>query len=237
MSAIEAFSKAVSIDPRRISLWGASMGGAGATTIGFHHPDRFASITSFFGDSKYNIKTYVRAILGGEAGAHRVNALDVADNARNVPVWLIHGESDTVSPLAQSEMLASALRKQGSPVRFDRVPGFGHSGMLVTKFIAAVVDRAAEATLVVAPRRVSFIKVGPYDGSAYGIRFTRDGAAGDAAIDVELEEGNVHVLRARGVQAIVLPRGAFGLAPNLTAPVVIDDPKARGIDVHWDALP
>ena len=27
---------------RRVSIWGASMGGAGATTVGFHHPDRFA---------------------------------------------------------------------------------------------------------------------------------------------------------------------------------------------------
>ena len=32
-----------------VSLWGASMGGAGTTTIAFHHPDRFAAATSFFG--------------------------------------------------------------------------------------------------------------------------------------------------------------------------------------------
>jgi pimeloyl-ACP methyl ester carboxylesterase len=237
LSAIDELSHALAIDPRRVSIWGASMGGAGATTIGFHHPDRFAAITSFFGDSKYDLNTYVKAILHDQDGAHRVNAFDIAENARNVPVWLIHGEADTVSPIAQSAMLASALRKLGFAVRFDRVPGMGHSGMLVTKFIAEVVDRAAETRIPEAPKRVSFVKVGPYDGSAYGIRFTRSGGPGDAAIDLELQGDTVHVLRARGVKSIAIPRGAFGLSPKSVAPVVVDDTAGRGVDVHWDALP
>jgi pimeloyl-ACP methyl ester carboxylesterase len=239
LTAIDELSNAVAIDKRRVSLWGASMGGAGATTIGFHHPDRFATITSFFGDSKYDLHTYVRAILKDEAGAHAVNALDVADNARNVPVWLIHGEADVVSPIAQSAMLASVLEKKGFAVRFDRVPGIGHSGMLVTRFIAEIVDRAAEARVPEAPKRVSFALAGPYDGSAYGIRFTRDGSPGDAAIDVELVAEEVHVHRARGVRKVAIPRGAFGLSPNVTVPVIVDDAtaRARKVDVRWDPLP
>jgi pimeloyl-ACP methyl ester carboxylesterase len=109
MAAIAAARALLPIDPARVSIAGASMGGAGATTIGFHHPDQFASITSFFGDSRYDLATYVRPILHDEAGAHLVNAADVADNARNVPVWLVHGEDDRVSPIAQSEILARAL--------------------------------------------------------------------------------------------------------------------------------
>src|SRR5262249_46728515 len=54
MRAIDALAALVAVDPRRISIWGASMGGAGATTIGLHRPDRFATITSFFGDSRYD---------------------------------------------------------------------------------------------------------------------------------------------------------------------------------------
>jgi len=238
MTAIDELARAVAIDRRRVSLWGASMGGAGATTIGFHHPDRFATITSFFGDSKYDMATYVKSILHDDAGAHRVNALDVADNARNVPVWLIHGEADTVSPIAQSEMLAQALQKRGFAVRFDRVPGMGHEGMLVAKFIAGVVDRAADARIPEAPRRVSFTSVTPYDASVYGIRLTRGGARGDASIDVERQDdGAVHVIRARGVSAIALPRGAFGASPRTALPIVIDDPAAKSVLVRWDALP
>ncbi len=237
LAAIDALARAIAVDPKRVSLWGASMGGAGATTIGFHHPDRFAAVTSFFGDSKYDLATYVRAILRDEAGAHRVNALDFADNARNLPVWLVHGEADTVSPIAQSAMLARALEGRGFAVRFDRVPSRGHEGPLVRKYIAEVVDRAGEARAPDAPARVSYASAAPGDASAYGIRLLRGGRGGDLAIDVELRDGDVHVLRARGVGTVLLPRGAFGLAPSRTAPVVQDDPRAGPLDVRWDALP
>jgi pimeloyl-ACP methyl ester carboxylesterase len=237
LSAIDELSVAVAIDRRRVSIWGASMGGAGATTIGFHHPDRFATITSFFGDSKYDLGTYVRAILHDEAGAHRVNALDVADNARNVPVWLIHGEEDGTSPIAQSETLAEALRRRGFSVRFDRVREMGHDGLLVAKYIAQVVDRAAEARIPEAPKRVSFVSVNPHDSSVYGIRWVRGQASGDASIDLERWDDGVHVLRARGVRAVLLPRGAFGAPPANSLPIVVDDPAAKRVDVRWDKLP
>src|SRR5262249_7660266 len=126
MRAIDAVAKVVAIDARAVSIWGASMGGAGATTIGFHRPHRFASITSYFGDSKYDVSTYVRSILPDDVTARSVNALDVVENVRHVPVWLIHGEDDHISAIVQSEMLDRALRAKGFRVRFDRVPRVGH---------------------------------------------------------------------------------------------------------------
>ena len=55
MRAMAALAARVAVDPHRVSIWGASMGGAGATTIAFHRPDRFAGVTSFFGDSEYDL--------------------------------------------------------------------------------------------------------------------------------------------------------------------------------------
>ena len=45
MRAVDALTAEVAVDPQRVSLWGASMGGQGATTIGWHRPDRFAFVT------------------------------------------------------------------------------------------------------------------------------------------------------------------------------------------------
>lgn len=235
MRSIHALGKVLAVDPRAVSIWGASMGGAGATTIGFHHPDRFASVTSFFGDSKYDLATYVRALLPDEHAAHQVNALDIVDNARHVPVWLIHGEDDATSPIGQSAMLAQALGDRGFRVRFDRVPGVGHAGALVARFVAEVVDTAATARVPEHPSRVTYRSVRPSDVEAYGVRVVRASASGDAFIDVERRADAVHVLHADGVREIVLEPGALGAGAAPPPPIVVDD--GSGVRARWASGP
>ena len=184
----------VAVDRQRVSLWGASMGGQGATTIGLHRPDRFAFVASYFGDAKFDLSTYVRNLLPTEEAAHRVNPLDVIDNARHVPTWLIHGEDDRTSPIVQSVMLFDAMKKRDFKVDFDRVPGMGHEGPLVVKFIRRVVDRAAEAQAPRFPAHVTFRSTRGIDTEAYGVRVVRAGEQ-DAYVDIEKRDDGIHVLR------------------------------------------
>jgi enterochelin esterase-like enzyme len=232
MRAVDALSDRLAVDPRAVSLWGASMGGAGATTIGLHHPDRFAFVTSFFGDSKYDLATYVRSILPDEGAAHLVNAVDVADNARHVPVWLVHGEDDRTSPIRQSELLAAALRERGFRVRFDRRPGMGHAGALVARSIAEVVQIAATARVPEPVDRVTFRSVRSWDTGAYGVTLVRASPTGDALVDVARRDDAVHVLRAEGVRALVLARGALGTAPDRPPPIVVEVRGSR-VAARW----
>jgi pimeloyl-ACP methyl ester carboxylesterase len=131
---IEAAKKMVAVDPSRISIWGASMGGGGATTIAFHHPEMFAYCASYFGDSKFPDKI---------PGARELSALTYVDKAKHLPVRLIHGEDDRVSPLEQSVLLYDAMKARGFDVKLDRVPNAGHEGALVVRFIRSVVGEAA----------------------------------------------------------------------------------------------
>jgi pimeloyl-ACP methyl ester carboxylesterase len=236
LRAIDALEGQVAVDASRVSIWGASMGGAGATTIAFHHPDRFATVVSFFGDSQYDLSTYVRAILPDEAAAHRVNALDIADNARWLSVWLVHGESDRTSPIRQSAILASALSQRGFDVRFDRVPGAGHAGSLVARFVGEIVERAARARIP-AVSRVTYRSVRARDVAAYGVRFVKKDPRGDAVVDVERRGDGVHVLAADGVISVRLAPGALGTSRDMPPPLVVDASvqKAGGVDVGWDA--
>jgi pimeloyl-ACP methyl ester carboxylesterase len=234
MRAIDALSAVLSVDPRGVSIWGASMGGAGATTIAFHRPDRFATVTSFFGDSKYDLATYARAILPSEAAAHFVNALDVVDNARHPPLHLVHGEDDRTSPIRQSEILARAMRDRGFSVRFDRVPGAGHSGALVARFLPDVVATAAMTRAEASPSRVTYRSVRAEDTGAYGVRLLRSSTHGDAFVDVERAADAVHVRRAEAVREIVLARGALGTNRD-TPPRIIDDTDS--VSARWEAPP
>ena len=231
LRAVDALAEVAAIDPRRVSLWGASMGGAGATTVGFHAPDRFATVTSFFGDSKYDVATYVRSLLPGEAAAHLVNALDVVDNALHLPVWLIHGEDDKTSPIRQSEMLAQAMADPRFSVRFDRVPGMGHEGPLVARFLAEVVARAATSRVPERVTRVEYRSVRPWDTEAYGVHLVRRSAKGDAFVAVDARADGVHVTRAEGLRAVVLDPGAMGTSPDHPPAIALDG--VRGVEARW----
>jgi pimeloyl-ACP methyl ester carboxylesterase len=232
LRAMDALGAAVAVDPRRVSIWGASMGGAGATTIAFHHPDRFASVTSFFGDSKYDLTTYVHSILHDEHSAHRINALDVVDNARNLVVWLVHGEDDRTSPIHQSEILAAAMTARGFGVRFDRVPRAGHAGALVARFLSDVVDLAIVAR-VPEVSRVTYRSVRDEDDGAYGVRIVREHPDTDAFVDVERRGDGVHVLAAEGLSEILLSPGALGAPLDRAPAIVIDDPKVH-VAARWE---
>ncbi len=233
MRAIDALQSLVivresleSVHNLQVSIWGASMGGAGATTIGFHHPDRFAAVTSFFGDSSYDLSTYVRSILVDEHGAHLVNALDVVDNARNLPVRLIHGEDDVTSPIRQSEILAAALRQRGYAVRFDRVAGIGHAGALVARYLPEIVAAAATARVEWAPLRVTYRSVRPSDVGAYKVWIQRASPTEDAFVDVERTADGLHVHHVEGVKEIDFTPSVMRTSCSGLPPVFFDDPRS-----------
>jgi pimeloyl-ACP methyl ester carboxylesterase len=231
MRAIEAAEHAVAVDERRISIWGASMGGQGACTIGLHHPDRFAFITSYFGDARFNLDSYVRGIIPTADAAHRVNPIDVIDNARNVPIWLIHGDADQTSAVRESDELAAALRQRAYTVAYDRVPGRGHEGLLVVERIADVVTRAARERVPLVPAHVTFRSVRPEDDQAYGVRVVRSGTQ-DAFVDIEHVGDRVVVHTAEGTRGIVLRAGALGAPRDAT--VTWDKPQQASVGVRWE---
>jgi hypothetical protein len=126
------------------------------------------------------------------------------------------------------------MQARGFAVRFDRVPGIGHSGRLVTRFLADVVAAAATARAPVAPPHVTYRSVRPVDTGAYGIRLVRASARGDAFIDVEREGDAIHVRRAEGVRSIRLARGALGADADARTSIVDD---THSVDARWEASP
>jgi dipeptidyl aminopeptidase/acylaminoacyl peptidase len=50
-----------------------------------------------------------------------------AAGLRTTPLWIFHGDADTVVPVDQSRKLVAALKSLGAPVRYTELPGADHT--------------------------------------------------------------------------------------------------------------
>jgi predicted peptidase len=98
------------VDHRRIYLTGLSMGGFGSWELAAHRPDLFAAVVPICG--------------GGDAawGAR----------LKEVPIWAVHGDADTVIPAEESRIMIEAIRKAGGQPRYTELSGVGHDSWTET---------------------------------------------------------------------------------------------------------
>lgn len=130
------------IDPRRVCIVGASYGGYAALAGAALDPGVYRCAASVAGlsdlrrfvdwsrtQSGVGALRYWTRFMGAEAS--RDPALTEISPAANVdrisiPILLIHGRDDTVVPLAQSQIMADALRKAGKPMELIVQKGEDH---------------------------------------------------------------------------------------------------------------
>lgn len=94
-----------SIDPDRIYVMGASMGGYGTWDIVVRFPGEFAAAVPVCG-------------AGDPTAAGRLT---------NLPIWAFHGDDDTVVPFSGSKDMVDAIRRAGGMrVKFTVYPGVDH---------------------------------------------------------------------------------------------------------------
>uniref|UniRef100_A0A7C2P0Z1 Peptidase S9 prolyl oligopeptidase catalytic domain-containing protein n=1 Tax=Schlesneria paludicola TaxID=360056 RepID=A0A7C2P0Z1_9PLAN len=102
--ALAATKQRFPIDDRRITLWGFSMGGAGAWHLGLHYPDKWSSAgagAGFVDTIKYqNIQEPLSPLH--QKLIRIYDAVDYALNAANVPIIGYGGELDKQLAAAQT---------------------------------------------------------------------------------------------------------------------------------------
>ena len=93
------------IDLDRLYVTGQSMGGAGTFGAVAARPDFFAAAVP---------------VCGGWEPAD-------APRMKDVPMWVFHGDADTVVPVRHSREMVAALRAAGGEPRYTEYPGVGHN--------------------------------------------------------------------------------------------------------------
>lgn len=108
LNVIRDVTRTYTVDENRIYLLGISMGGRGGMYIGLRNAHLFAGIATFYGP-----------VSGEEVGPH-------SHAQSNVPIFIAHGEMDSVIPIRYSEDLASRLHILAYDYRFMAIERLGH---------------------------------------------------------------------------------------------------------------
>ena len=127
IAALDRTCEEFNADATRIYLTGLSMGGHGSWHLAYHHTGRFAAalvICGFAGD-RPNRPSLVPP---GEGTAHQ----RMAARIKKLPIWIVHGEADSLVPVADSRLMAEALRAADAYVHYTELPGTDHDSWTPT---------------------------------------------------------------------------------------------------------
>ena len=142
---IGAMSARGEIDPGRVHLLGTSMGGGSALIYASQRPQSLRSVLAMFPMTDLAAWSAERpGYLPAISQAHGLDPADAAARLRDlspvhrlasfteIPVFLLHGDADTVVPVHHSRDFATALRAAGGTVTYHEVPGVGHDDGIAT---------------------------------------------------------------------------------------------------------
>jgi predicted peptidase len=105
IAILDEVIKSYSIDPKRVSLTGLSMGGFGTWSLAAAYPERWSAIAPICG--------------GG-------NPKD-AEKIKHLPCWCFHGDKDTAVKVELSRTMIEALKKAGGMPKYTEYPGVAHN--------------------------------------------------------------------------------------------------------------
>lgn len=94
------------VDPNRIYLTGLSRGGSAAWDLAVQYPKKWAAL----------------AVVCGMAPVPYAHWID-----KKLPIWVFHGDSDEVIPVAESDAMVSKLKEMGYDVSYTKYEGVGHN--------------------------------------------------------------------------------------------------------------
>ena len=139
---LEAVASVVPIDLGRVGIFGHSMGGHGALTIGLRNPHKFKSISAFAPICSPLNCPWGEKALSNYLGADRAAWRDydacalIDDGARPGSLLVDQGEADNfLQEQLKPELLAQSCATAGVPLTLRMQKGYDHSYFFISSFI------------------------------------------------------------------------------------------------------
>ncbi len=130
------------VDTERCGIFGHSMGGHGAITLGLKNAHRFRSISAFAPIASPTRCPWGEKALSGYLGDERSRWADydssllIERGIANTAILVDQGESDNfLNEQLKPELLEAAARQVGHDLTLRRQPGYDHSYFFIASFI------------------------------------------------------------------------------------------------------
>ena len=121
LHSLDIVKKRFPIDWDKLFLGGFSMGGFGAWHTGLRNPITFAGLAVVSGVPEL-------PFMGWNAKqGYSFTPSDYAENAKKLPLLVIHGAADTSIPPELVQAAIAALKQKGVKPVYKEIPGAGHS--------------------------------------------------------------------------------------------------------------
>ena len=131
--ALKALDQSVTefhADSRRLYLIGESMGGYGVWYFAAHHPGKFAALVPIAGGvlppPNFPLPPGAAAELAGIVKSPNPYEL-FARLIGKTPVWVFHGDADTIIPPTDARKLVQALNVAGGNAKYTEYVGGAHN--------------------------------------------------------------------------------------------------------------
>lgn len=122
LAALELAVEEFNIDESRVYLTGLSLGGQGVWRLAYEHPEKFAALVPICGFIRGN-ERYPDFLPESAEEPY----LYLAQHLAGIPVWIFHGDADSVVPVEGARHMAAALQEVGASVKYSELPGVGHN--------------------------------------------------------------------------------------------------------------
>ncbi len=202
LEVIEEVAAHHDIDRDRISITGASMGGATVWYLSSHYPDLFAAAAPIAGYCDYQLWEKPGGLNfhmyeWEEPSWKSRSAAFLVENLEHTPMWIVHGEWDRALgggvPVEHSRQMSRLMAEKGFAHTYTELPATGHDSR-TPEMLDKVVPWLLDQTNPREPDHVSVTTHGLRHNRSYWVAVEQLEHYGTGGlVDARLTEGRVAV--------------------------------------------
>lgn len=152
LAAFDALVARPDVDPKRIGVYGVSLGAVFALNVAKHRPAVASACTVAAFSSWNGVASDHLPILGHLLISNALSPRDLVPSLGSRPYLILHGDADEIVSIRHAGILEDAAKTANVPVQVARIKGGDHNAVMDRQESREAVANFFESTLQAEPR-------------------------------------------------------------------------------------